>query len=222
MTDTADHPPIISYKGFDKDFKCRGYQYEVGQTYTHDGEVEVCTSGFHACPMPLSVFNFYPPAENRFAVVEQFGKMDAVNDKVASSGLTVNAEIRLSDLIEAQVEWVWSSFNLREEKTESASNSGEQSVASNSGEQSVASNSGSNSVASNSGDYSAASATGAESVALVTGYQSKARASEGSWIAIVERDLKGKILNFKTAQAGVEVEPDIFYRLKDGAFVIAE
>nr|HPQ96639.1 hypothetical protein [Thiolinea sp.] len=191
-------------------------------------------------PMPLSVFNFYPPAENRFAVVEQFGKMDAVNDKVASSGLTVNAEIRLSDLIEAQVEWVWSSFNLREEKTESASNSGEQSVASNSGEQSVASNSGSNSVASNSGDqsvasnsgsnsvasnsgdYSAASATGAESVALVTGYQSKARASEGSWIAIVERDLKGKILNFKTAQAGVEVEPDIFYRLKDGAFVIAE
>ena len=207
MTDTADHPPIISYKGFDKDFKCRGYQYEVGQTYTHDGEVEVCTSGFHACPMPLSVFNFYPPAGNRFAVVEQSGKMDAMNDKVASSELTVNAEISMSDLIKAQVEWVWS--NLK-------------SAASCTGDQSAASCTGDQSAALSSGNESSASVDGKQSIAIASGINAIAKASKGSWIVLVERDEDGTILGLRAGQAGVDVTPDIFYRLKDGAFVIAE
>ena len=34
------------YKGFDKNLKCRDFQYEIGKTYTED-KAELCNAGFH-------------------------------------------------------------------------------------------------------------------------------------------------------------------------------
>lgn len=59
-----------AYKGFDKDFKCRDFQYEVGRLYTFDGKTSICHAGFHACVEPIDVLRFYWKPDARYAVVD--------------------------------------------------------------------------------------------------------------------------------------------------------
>lgn len=42
------------YKGFDKDLTCRGFKYEIGETYEEEN-ADLCSAGFHACEAPLDV-----------------------------------------------------------------------------------------------------------------------------------------------------------------------
>ena len=163
---------ITAYKGFKQDLKCRDFQYEIGKTYKHKGEVSVCKSGFHACENPLAVFEYYPPT-SRFAIVKCAGKIsrDFNDKKIACGELTVEAEIWLPELISEAVEWIHSRVDLENKKI---SNVGDRSVASNKGYRSVASNTGYQSVASNTGNYSVASNAGSYSAASNVGYQSVA------------------------------------------------
>lgn len=57
---------IIAYKGFDKNLKCREFQYEVGKEYEMDGDIKCCERGFHACESPLEVFDHYDMLNSRF------------------------------------------------------------------------------------------------------------------------------------------------------------
>ena len=99
---------IIAYKGFDKDLKCRGFQYEVGKEYEMDGDIKCCERGFHACESPLEVFDHYDMLTSRFAKVEQSGDIDKEENttKVCSSKIKVKAELKLADIINFGVEWI--------------------------------------------------------------------------------------------------------------------
>ena len=99
---------IKAYKAFNKDMKCRDFQYEVGKEYSMDGDISVCNRGFHACECPMDVWNYYDMTTSRFAVVEQSGKIDRNGDdtKVCSSKIKIKAELKLADIINLGVEWV--------------------------------------------------------------------------------------------------------------------
>ena len=94
---------IVSYKGFDKDFKCLDMQYEVGKTYTMDGKIEACSRGYHACKEAKHVFRYYPPSKSRYAIVEQSGILSTpaikTDSKVASSIITVVRELSLQEFL---------------------------------------------------------------------------------------------------------------------------
>ena len=97
-----------AWKGFDKDFRCRGHQFEVGGEYTHDGPVKVCASGFHACGEPLDVLAYYPAAEARYAEVELIGETQShTNDsKLCAAKIRIVREISILDLWAAHREMV--------------------------------------------------------------------------------------------------------------------
>ena len=68
---------LATYKGFDKDLKCRDMQYEVGKEFTESGKIECCNRGLHSCEYPLNVLGFYPPInDNRYCTTEASGVMD--------------------------------------------------------------------------------------------------------------------------------------------------
>ena len=99
---------IIAYKGFDKNLKCRGFQYEVGKEYEMDGDIKCCERGFHACESPLEVFDHYDMLNSRFAEVEQSGEIDKEENttKVCSSKIKIKAELNLADIVKLGVEWI--------------------------------------------------------------------------------------------------------------------
>ena len=173
---------IIAYKGFDESLKCRGYQYEIGKTFEHDGAVKACESGFHACEYPLDVFSYYPPSSSRFAIVKMYGETskDGDDTKIASAKITIETEIKLPEMINRAVDWIKNKINWSDDNTSNtgnwsvATNTGNWSAATNTGDQSAATNTGNWSVATNTGDQSAATNTGDRSAATNTGYQSAA------------------------------------------------
>jgi len=100
---------IKTYKGTDKDMRCRGYQFAIGKTFEDDGAIRCGNKGFHSCEAPLDVFRYYPPATSRYFECEADGEIDrtgAEDSKVASSKLTLKGEIGIPGLVKAQVEWV--------------------------------------------------------------------------------------------------------------------
>ena len=193
---------VHGFKGYDKNFKCRGFQYEVGKTYEHEGEAKMCESGFHFCEYPLDVFSYYPPADSRYTEVVGEGCADNSgrdDTKVCASKLTIGAEIGIPGIVKASIEYIKSHIDAgKEEKQESYQ-----------------------SAATNTGDRSAASVSGKESVAMAIGYGSKAKGALGCWIVLGEQkqddEYNWHLVDVQCFKVdGEKIKADTFYKLKDG------
>ena len=204
---------VQSVKGFDLNWRCRDYQFEVGKTYTHDGEVNACESGFHACEYPLDVFGYYAPGQSRYALVQQSGALSrhGSDTKVASGKITIEAELKLPDLIARAIKWIFA--HAKPEDTEHAT-----------GARGAASSTGTRGAASSTGDYGAASSTGYQGAASNTGYQGAAMAigfdgrvmgAAGNALFLVHRDPdNGEITHAWAGVVGRDgIKPEVWYRL---------
>jgi hypothetical protein len=175
---------IRAIKGFEANLQCRGFQFQIGQTYRHDGAVEACRGGFHAIPAdqhPLSVFSYYPPAGSRFCIVELDGATDRDGDKIAAEILTVGEEIGIGDLAAEAVAWVVARAKPEGKTAEKdnglATASGDQGAATASGTRGAATASGYQGAATASGDWGAATASGTRGAATASGDWGAATAS---------------------------------------------
>ena len=178
------------YKGFDKDLRCKDFQYEIGKEYETE-RAEICEEGFRACEFPLDVLWYYNPADSRFCEVELDANEQTRDDsKRVGKKIKIGAEIGLSGLVKAGVKFILEKADFENAK------------ATNTGNRSAATNTGDCSAATNTGDCSAATVEGKESIAIVTGNGSKASGKRGCWLVLTERDNKNHVLGVQGCEGG--------------------
>lgn len=200
---------IKSYKGFDKNLKCRDFQYEIGKEYEMDGEIRVCNRGFHACESPFEVFDHYSMIGSRFCEVEQDGNISKEDrgTKICSSKIKIKAELKLADMINLGVEWLKEITSPEKIKTSIKDNS-----------------SGDDAQIGSSGNGAKIDSTGESCVIMCAGINSVAKASKGSWITLSEWSYSDKKQRYipvcvKTEFVdGKKIKADTYYKLEGGVF----
>nr|DAU47014.1 MAG TPA: conjugal transfer protein [Caudoviricetes sp.] len=173
------------YKGTDKDMKCRGFQYKLGEAAVFDGEPHLCRAGLHACEQPIDVLNYYAPNESRYFEAdaeEVTDERESDDSKIVAKKMTLKAEIGVPGLVKAQIEYVKNQIGFEDaikranaEKENHAT--GDQGAASVTGYLGAASATGNRGAASATGNQGAASATGNRGAASATGNQGAASAT---------------------------------------------
>ena len=223
------------YKGTDKDMKCRGFQYKLGEAAVFDGEPHLCRAGLHACEQPIDVLNHYAPNESRYFEAdaeEVTDERESDDSKIVAKKMTLKAEIGVPGLVKAQIEYIKNQIGFKDaikranaEKENHAT--GYQGAASATGDQGAASATGYQGAASATGYQGAASATGKAGVALAAGYECKAMGALGCAICCVERgEWDGEAHPIIAVKAmivdGEKIKADTWYQLKNGEFVEVE
>ncbi len=210
MTQETKPITIIGYKGFDKDLKCRDFQYEVGKEYETD-EVKLCEKGFHFCENPHDVLSYYSAGEgNRFAIVEASDVSDERKDdsKRVSKRIRIKAEISVFEICKIVVSAFFENFGFKK-KIESAETN-------NAGYRGAA----------NAGDCGAANA-GYCGAAIVL---NNGRVKGGYGCVLVARNIEWSNDNnlYEVTDwacgivDGVNIKEDTWYRLDNGKLVEAD
>ncbi|HLF13199.1 MAG TPA: hypothetical protein VJA26_18520, partial [Gammaproteobacteria bacterium] len=213
-----------AFKALDRDFACRGVQFVVGKSYKHDGEVVICSSGFHACSNPFDVWRYYELTEGaRYAVVELSGVTVTHDEdsKIASAEITIKAELKLPEFVSTAVKWLIDFCKeAKGESVQAASGHAAQLAAS--GDSAKLAASGHAAQLAASGDYAQLAASGKDSVIASSSLDSRAKGTEGTWMSLAEFNSDGKCVGFATGCAGDDVPADVWLKASGGKLVAAK
>ena len=218
-----------AYKGFDKDLKCRGYQYQIGGEYTKYS-AELCKKGFHACELPHDVFNYYAPAESRFCEVDldATDERNSEDSKRVGTRIKIGAEISVVDIVKISVKAFFDRIEFTKKIKSSDTNNAGDCGAANAGDRGAA-NAG-NYGAANAGDCGAAvvrdggkAKVGKGGVAVGLGNEAMASGAIGAVLVLTERDSGYNIINAAAVIVdGEKIKADTYYTMKNGEIVEAE
>ena len=95
---------MIGYKAFDKELKCRGFQFEVGKTYktgAEKGELKLCTDTvFHFCRElhRIESVSNYTLSNSRVCEVIAVGEIVTDGDKYGTNKIKILREIPQDEL----------------------------------------------------------------------------------------------------------------------------
>ena len=214
--------PIIAYKGFDKDMKCRGFQYTEGETY-HMPRAVLCEEGAHACTMPLDVLGYYPPGDGsiyRMVELDEVCDEKSNDSKICAKTIKIGSEIGISGLVEAQIAWVKNTIGC-DEKIKKAKESPDKYAT---GDRGAAAATGIQGAASATGARGAAAAMGKASVAMASGCDGRVMGAIGCAIFAVERgEWDGNTYQIVSVAAGivdgVTLKEKTWYKCVGGKFV---
>jgi len=249
---------IKGVKAFDKNLKCRGFQYKENESFEMDGEPDLCEHGFHFCKNPFDVLNYYNLCDSEFCEVEspKGAKIDKSGDdsKVATTKIKIKSKLGLSGFVNSAVKFllditVDKSKNNNNDNSSQLASSGDSSQLASSGDYSKLASSGdssklassgyssqlassgdssqlassgySNQLAS-SGDHSKLALNGKDSVGAAIGINNQIKGKVGCWITLSEYD-NNKIKCVKSAKIdGKKIKEDVWYKLKNGKFVMVK
>ena len=196
---------LIAYKAFNKDWTCRDFRYVVGKSYKHEGDIELCERGFHACENPLDVLNYYDLTESKFAIVEvnRVKKQKGEESKIVSADIYIKAEIALPEFIKNSVNYL---IDITKGKASS-------------GDSAKQASSGYGAKQASSGDSAKHICEGEKSVIASSGRNTKAKGIKGTWIALAEYKY-GECVGFATGCIGKKgLKPDTWYEARNGKLV---
>ena len=231
------------YKGFNDKLQCtpegKVFQYEVGKTYTHNGTVLMCSSGFHFTEHPLDALSYYNLGNaSRYAEIEA----DEVSDKTekdskrVAKSLTIKAEIKAPALIKAAVKFVFEKCSPTTGDSAHSATTGDHAHSATTGGSAHSATTGysahsattgyyahsattgDSAHSATTGDYAHSAVKGKEAIAIAVGCQSRAKGAKGCWLVLAEWKDR-KIIAMGVARVnGIKIKADTFYALKNGKF----
>ncbi|WP_302578748.1 DUF7666 domain-containing protein [Anaerobutyricum hallii] len=228
---------IKSYKGFNEDMTCRGFQYKEGGEY-EEKQADVCNSGFHACEYPLDCFCYYSPNCSVYHEVEQEGEFSKRNNgdsKIASTKIKIGAQINIAGLVKAAIEYTTERVKKEADSDEShgaSSATGDYGASSATGDYGASSATGNCGASSATGYKGASSVTNPESIAVAWGYHGKARGVKGAYLVLADWEGDEKCYweqdkwRLKGAEMvrvdGEKIKENIWYTMVNGKVVEVE